>query len=351
MTPLPLPGSTEIHYFCRHCQAQEDTMPATISAWTIRRYGGPEVLAPVSRPMPRPGSTDVLIRIRASAVTRADGMMRAGRPRFARPFLGFTRPRAGLSGTGLSGEVVETGGGVTRFKVGDEVFGEAGMQFGANASHISLDESGVLMAKPASLSHEEAAVLCDGPLTSWHFLQRVAAAKAGDRVLILGGSGSLGTAAVQIGAAMGAEVTATSSAGNASMVAGLGAQRVIDYRSADPMPPGAGYDVIFDTLGVSSFGQARQALAENGRYVCPVLTLGLLRDMLLSRLTGTRTARFAATGLERPPLLRAHLSEILALMQQDRFAPVMDRTYPLADLVEAQRYVETGRKRGNVVVV
>ena len=169
-------------------------MTATLSAWSVRRYGGPDVLAPVSRTMPEPGPGEILIRIRASAVTRADGMMRQGRPRFARPFLGLRRPRAGLSGTGLSGEVVATGTGATRFRTGDTVFGEAGMRFGANATHICLDEAGVLMPKPAALSHEEAAVLCDGPLTSWHFLHDVAAARPGERVLILGGAGSLGSA-------------------------------------------------------------------------------------------------------------------------------------------------------------
>ena len=154
-------------------------MTATLTAWSIDHYGAPEVLNPVTRPMPTPGPTEILIRIRASAVTRADGMMRAGQPRFARLFLGLRRPRRNLSGTGLSGEVIAVGDKVSRFAVGDAVFGEAGLKFGANASHICLDESGVLMKKPDALSHEDAAVMCDGPLTSLSFPARGRAAAAG----------------------------------------------------------------------------------------------------------------------------------------------------------------------------
>ncbi|SIS79450.1 NADPH:quinone reductase [Roseivivax lentus] len=326
-------------------------MTATLSAWRIPHYGAPDILTPVTLPMPEPGQTEVLIRIRASAVTRADGLMRRGEPLFARPFLGLRRPRAGLSGTGLSGEVIAVGDKVSRFAPGDMVFGEAGMHFGANATHICLDETGVLMPKPENLSHEDAAVLCDGVLTSWHYLHNLGQVKSGDRVLILGGAGSLGSAAVQIAAAMGAEVTATSSARNEALVAALGASRVIDYTREAAMQPGAAYDVIFDTVGVASFSVAKPALAEAGRYLCPVLKLGRLPAILLSSVMGRKRALFAATGLEKPERLRAMLSEILDLIAQDRLAPVMDRIYPLADLVEAHAYVEGGHKRGNVVVV
>jgi NADPH:quinone reductase-like Zn-dependent oxidoreductase len=326
-------------------------MTATRTAWHIPRYGRPEILTPVTLPMPQPGPKEVLIRIHASAVTRADGMMRKGEPLFARPFLGLRRPRNGLSGTGLSGEVIAVGHEVSRFAPGDMVFGEAGMRFGANASHICLDEDGVLMPKPDSLSHEDAAVLCDGVLTSWHFLRNLGEVQSGDRVLILGGAGSLGSAAVQIAAALGAEVTATSSARNTSFVASLGATRVIDYSSEEALQPDAGFDVIFDTLGVASFSAARPALAEAGRYLCPVLTLRRLPAIMFSSLVGRKRALFAAVGLEKPQRLQAMLSEILTQIDQDRLTPVLDRIYPLSDLIEAHAYVEAGHKRGNVVVV
>lgn len=326
-------------------------MTATRSAWHIPRYGRPDVLTSVTLPPAEPGPSEVLIRIEASAVTRADGMMRKGEPLFARPFLGLRRPRNGLSGTGLSGKVIAVGDRVSRFAPGDMVFGEAGMRFGANASHICLSEDGVLMPKPEPLSHADAAVLCDGVLTSWHYLCNLGQVRRGDRVLILGGAGSLGSAAVQIAADMGAEVTATSSARNADLVACLGATCVIDYTTEEALQHGAGYDVIFDTVGVTSFSAAKHALAEAGRYLCPVLTLRRLPAILWSSLVGRKRAMFAAVGLEKPHRLRAMLAEIMTLIGQDRLAPVMDRIYPLADLIEAHAYVETGHKRGNVVVV
>lgn len=325
-------------------------MQATLEAWNVRAYGGPDVLSPVSRVLPEPGQGQVLIRIRASAVTRADGMMRAGQPKFARLFLGFRRPRAGLSGTCFSGDVVAVGQDVTRFKPGEPVFGEAGLQFGANASHICIDADGSLVAKPEALSYDEAAVMCDGAMTSWHFLTEVAPVQPGDNVLILGGAGSLGTAAIQIAKALGADVTATASARNAGLLESLGVDRFVDYTKDDPLQIGANYDIVFDTLGVSGFGAAKPALSKGGRYTCPVLSLRLLRDMIVSGFVGAKRASFAAAGMARPETHRAHLSSLLALIEQGRFRPVMDRTYPFTDLVEAHRYVAAGHKRGNVVI-
>lgn len=326
-------------------------MTATLTAWSVRAYGSPDQLQRVNRPIPTPGPGEVLIRIRASAVSRADGMMRAGTPRFARLFLGLRRPRHDLVGTCLSGEIVATGPGVTRFAPGDAVFGLAGMSFGANASHIRMRESDVLMPKPAALSHQEAAVMCDGPLTSLNFLREVAGLRAGDKVLILGASGSLGSAAVQIAAAMGADVTGTCSARNVEMVTALGASRVIDYTRRDFTKDSAQYDVIFDTLGVSSFAAARDRLTPSGRYVCPVLGLGLLGAMLRSAVFGTRRARFSATGILPPEVLRGMLGTLVEMAESGTLAPFIDRVYPLEDLPEAHRHVETGHKRGNVVVV
>lgn len=326
-------------------------MTSTLTAWRIDRYGAPEVLHQVRRPVPTPGPTDVLIRIRASAVSRADGMMRAGTPRYTRLFLGLARPRHDLIGTCLSGEVVAVGTRVRRFTVGDAVFGEAGLAFGANASHICLDESGVLLKKPESLSHEDAAVMCDGPLTSLHFLETVAGLKPGERLLILGGSGSLGSAAVQIAKAMGAHVTATCSTRNVDLLLSLGADQVIDYTAEDPLSGSDKHDVIYDTLGIASFRKAATALGLEGRYVCPVLSLTLLGAMLRTGLVGRRKARFSAAGLQKPAVLRPLLTRLLALIENRSLVPLLDRTYPLADLIEAHRYMETGHKRGNVVTV
>lgn len=326
-------------------------METYFNAWDVTRYGAPEVLRPVSRPMPTPNPTQVLIRIHASAVSRADGMMRAGQPKFARLFLGLKRPRAGLSGTCFSGEIIALGDQVTEFAIGDTVFGEAGLLFGANATHICLDQSGSLLPKPDHLTHQEAATLFDGAMTSWHFLTGVAPVSSGMHVLILGGSGSLGTAAVQFAKALGATVTASASARNGDMLRSLGADCVLDYRTTDPLSARGRYDVVFDTLGVATFDAARSAMTPAGQYVCPVLSFNLLCDMIRTRIRSAQSAKFAAAGMASPELHRQELAEILDLMAKNQFSPVMDGTYPLADLIEAHRYVETGRKRGNVVVV
>lgn len=326
-------------------------MTQTIAAWSIRRYGAAETLAPVTRQLAAPKAGEVLIAVRASAVTRADGMMRSGTPRWTRPFLGLRRPRNDLVGTCFSGEVIATGPGAGRFAVGDQVFGEAGLSFGANASHICVAEDAVIMPKPAALTHEEAAVMCDGPLTSLNFLREIAALRPGEKVLILGASGSLGSAAVQIAAAMGADVTGTCSTRNTGLVAELGANEVIDYTATDPLRGDRRYDVIYDTLGITRFGKARRALTKHGRYVCPVLSFGLLGAMLRSAVIGRRKARFSATGMLKPEALRPMLSELFEMVDNGRLAPVMDRTYPFDSLIEAHRYMDGGHKRGNVVVV
>lgn len=323
----------------------------SLKAWSVTRYGGPEALTPVSRPMPSPSPNEVLIRVHASAVSRADGMMRAGTPRFARAFLGWKRPRHDLIGTGLLGVVIAIGSNISRFSVGDPVFGMSGLQFGANASHICMEEDAVLLKKPEFLSHEEAAVMGDGATTSYNFLTEVAELRAGEKVLILGASGSLGTAAVQFASAMGADVTGTCSARNSGMVASLGANRVIDYANENFTKSSERYGVIYDTLGVSSFRQAKRVLARNGRYVCPVLSLPLACAALRTAYFGRRKARFSATGMLKPELQRKMHQQIIELVEADKFAPVMDRTYPLDQLVEAHRYVENGHKKGNVVVV
>lgn len=326
-------------------------MTKIFNAWAIPRYGSPEVLEAVAKDLSPPKGQQLQIQIKASAVTRADCMMRAGQPRFARAFLGLSRPRNNLVGTGLSGVVTATGPGVKDFAVGDSVFGESGLQFGANASHICLNEGALLLKKPESLSHAEASTLCDGPMTSPHFLTQVAHLRPGDRLLVLGGSGSLGSAAIQIARHLGAEVTATCSARNAERVNALGAQHVIDYSRIDIADTGKTFDVIYDTLGISSYRRLKHNLVADGRYLCPVLGGRLLCAMLGTALWGGRRAQFSAAGLQPVSHLRDLLSQLLVLIRSGALTPLMDRDYPLADLIAAHRYVETGRKIGNVVVM
>lgn len=224
------------------------------------------------------------------------------------------------------------------------------MGFGANADYVSVSESGVIARVPDALTFEQAAPLTDGALTSLNFLQEIAGLKRGQRVLINGASGGLGTAAVQIAKAMGAEVTGVCSGRNAELVWPLGADRVIDYTQEDFTRSAGKYDVIYDTIGKSSFSRCKAVLAESGVYMSPVLRFGLLLQMLRTAGPKGRKARFSATGLRPLPELRALLRDLVAIIEREKLVTVVDRKYPLAETREAHRYVETGRKRGNVVV-
>lgn len=315
------------------------------------KYGSPDVLELVEVPKPALEPGKLLVRVHVSAVTTADTMMRSGTPAFARLFLGLKRPKNPLMGTGFAGVVEAVGPDVTGFRAGDRVFGETGMSFGANADYVSVSGSGVVAPVPDALSFEQAAPLTDGALTSLNFLRDGAGLKPGQRVLINGASGGLGTAAVQIAKAIGADVTGVCSGRNADLVLSLGADRVIDYSQEDFTRLEDRYDVIYDTIGKSSFSRSRGVLTEGGIYLSPVLRFRLLFQMLLTVRSKGRKARFSATGLRPEPELRALLRDLVALIDQGKLVTLIDRTYPLHEAREAHRYVETGRKRGNVLVI
>jgi NADPH:quinone reductase-like Zn-dependent oxidoreductase len=251
-----------------------------MKAIVLTRYGSPDNLEvqEVSQPIPR--AHEVLVKVAATTATTADTMMRKATPFISRFFLGFFRPRKAITGTGFAGEVVEVGKNVSRFQPGDQVFGETGTDFGANAEYVSVSEEGVMAKLPSNLSFEEAATLTDGPLTSINFLKNLGKIKSGQKVLINGASGSLGTAAVQLAKYYGAEVTGVSSTKNAELVQSLGADHVIDYHSTDFTNTGEQYDIIFDTIGKSSFSKSKRALKGDGIYLSPVLDMGLLFQML-----------------------------------------------------------------------
>ena len=246
---------------------------------------------------------------------------------------------------------MEIGKAVTRFKVGDAVFGETGVNFGANAEYVCAPEDGVLLRKPDTISYEDAATLSDGPLTSMNFLKEMAKIKKGQKVLINGASGSLGTAAVQLAKYFGAEVTGVCGPNNIELVKSLGADRVIDYSSDDFTRNGETYDIIYDTVGKLSFSRCKGSLSENGIYLSPVLGLGLLFQMIKTSLFGTKKALFSATGLRPAAELRPLLQEIKEFIETGHLTLIIDKCFPLEQTVEAHRYVDTGHKKGNVVLV
>jgi NADPH:quinone reductase-like Zn-dependent oxidoreductase len=278
-------------------------------------------------------------------------MMRKGTPYIGRLFTGLMRPKNQVPGTGFSGEIEAVGKNVKSYKAGDLVFGESVAGFGAYGEYLCLPEEGVFAIKPDNMTHQEAAPVCDGALTSLNFLKDVANIQAGQRVLIIGASGGLGTAAVQLAKHFRAKVTGVCSTANLDLVKSLGADEVIDYIKEDFARIGKTYDIIYDTVGKSSFSHCKDSLTEKGVYVSPVLGFPLLLQMLWTSMIGSKKAQFSATGIRPVRELRILLNEIKELIKAEKIRSVIDRSYPLEEIQEGHRYVDKGHKIGNVVLI
>ena len=326
-------------------------MKNTMKAIAATGYGSHEVLQLRKMDIPVPQPEEVLIKVIASSATRADTMMRTGKPWFARLMLGLRKPKHPIPGTGFAGIVESTGAQVTRFRVGDRVFGETTPGFGANAEYLTTSENGIILRMPDQMPFTDAASFCDGHLTSYVFLLEIAQVNKGQKVLINGASGALGTAAVQLAKYAGAHVTAVCSGKNAGLVRSLGADKVIDYRETDFTKTSDRYEVVFDTVGKSTFRKCRKILTKKGLYLSPVLQFPLLVQMAVTSLTRGKRAVFKATGLNPDKKQRSSLAEVLKIYQEGKLRTVIDRQFPLEKLAGAHRYIDTGRKKGNVVIV
>ncbi len=313
-------------------------------------YGSSEVFKLDQVAKPSTGSNEILVRIHASSVTRADTMMRTGKPYVGRLLLGLTKPKHPIWGTGFAGVVEAVGEKVSNFKVGDQVFGENIDSFGTYAEYVTVPVDSVVAPLPKGLSFEAAAAMCDGGITSLNFIRNVGKVQAGQKVLINGASGSLGTAAVQIAKYYGAEVTGVCSTANVAFVQSLGADKVIDYKQEDFANNKNSYDVIYDTVGVRSFSECKEALTENGAYISPVLGMPLLRNMMVTSLFGDKKAKFSATGALPQAELKDLLTELIQMVETGHFNCEIDRTFQLEEVAAAHNYIEKGRKRGNVVL-
>lgn len=313
-------------------------------------YGGPEVLViqEIERPVAK--DNEILVKIYASAVTQADVMMRTGKPLFGRIFLGLRKPKAAVPGTAFAGKVEAVGRNVTRFAIGDDVFGETTIGFHAHAQFVAVPEDGIVETIPMAMSYDEAAPVTDGALTVHNFLTRLVSIQPGQKVLINGAAGGLGTSAVQLAKHLGAEVTAVASGRNAGFLRDLGADHIIDYTTEDFTRRRSAYDVIFDTVGKVPFSKARRALTSDGVYLSPVLGLGLLFRMLWTGKFGRRKAMFSATGLLPHAELSNRLTEVKTLIEEGALKTIIDRRYGLDQIAEAHEYVQSGHKRGNVVL-
>jgi NADPH:quinone reductase-like Zn-dependent oxidoreductase len=311
------------------------------------RYGPPEVLriAEVERPVPE--DDEVLIRVHAATVSQTDAHARAASPIFWRLALGLRRPRWRSLGVDLAGEVEAVGSGVTEFKVGDAVFGGPSTYFGTHAEYVCVRERGPIALKPPGLSFEEAAAVSDGAMQALSTL-RLANARPGSRIVVYGASGSLGTAAVQLAKHFGAHVTGVSSTRHVELVRSLGADDVVDYLQEDFTGRGQTYDAIIDAVGKYSFRRGRRALRAGGTYVATDggrFLVETLAFVVATRWVGSRRVR-AAIGRRS----RADMVFMKELIEAGEFQAVVDRRYPMEQVSEAHRYVETWRKAGNVVL-
>jgi NADPH:quinone reductase-like Zn-dependent oxidoreductase len=320
-------------------------LPDTMRAWVVTGYGGPEVLSLKDVALPRLGANDVLIEVEATTVSAADHRIRAmdmppGMGVMARAAFGFSRPRQSVLGTELTGIVVAVGPRVLRFAVGDAVIAFPGAKLGGHAEYCRMRETGMIVQRPANMSLECAAALCFGGTTARDFLRRANLGRD-ERVLVIGAAGTVGSAMVQLALLAGANVSAVTSAGNADLMRGLGVSDVIDYTSRDITSGSAQWDIVADCVAALTFQRALPMLAEGGRYLS---IAGGLRD-LAARRKGTRRP-IVGPASEKP----SDMAELAELAAKGLFRPLIDSLLPFEQMPEAHVRVDTGRKRGSVVV-
>ena len=315
--------------------------------WTA--YGPPDVLQLREVEKPVPKDNQVLIRIFATTVTAGDSEIRDLKlPIYfslpIRIWVGLRKPsRKTIPGTELAGEIVSVGKDVTLLKEGDQVFGSSGLNFGANAEYICLPE-GAVAAKPSNMTYEEAAAVPFGGRDALHFLRK-GNVRSGQKILINGAGGSIGTFAVQLAKVLGAEVTAVDSGEKLEMLRSIGAEQVIDYTVEDFTENGEIYDVIFDVIGKVSLSHSRKSLRENGTYLLANPGMSqLLRGLWIRMTTSTKVVTQAANATAD------ELVFLRELIEAGKIETVIDRTYSLEQIADAHRYVETGQKQGNVVI-
>lgn len=331
-------------------QVDSDPLPAgRMSAAVYRRFGGPEVVHVEDIARPEPGPGEILLQVRATTVSAADHRTRsrdipAGLLLPSSFVLGFFRPRLPVLGMDAAGVVVAVGDGVERFTPGDEIVVMLGFRFGGHAEYAIVKATDAVAVKPAHLSFEEAAALVFGGITARAYL-RQAEVGPGTRVLVNGASGAVGSAVVQLAKASGAHVTGIASAANHALITSLGADRTIDYTTHDFATDGSTYDVVVDCVGNAPVDRIRASLAPGATVL---LVAAGLRSLLAAR---RQARRLGITVVTEPgPYLSDDLENVVALAGQGVIRPVIDRTFTLDEISAAHRFVDTGRKRGSVVV-
>ena len=320
-----------------------------MKAIVYERYGPPEVLELMEVAKPTPKHNEVLIKTHATTVTSADWRVRSlevplGFRLIVRLLFGISKPKQPILGSELAGVIESIGKDVAKFKVGDQVFAFSDAGMGCHAEYKCMPQEGAVVLKPPSLSYDEAAALSFGGTTALDFLRR-GKLHSGEKVLVNGASGGVGTAAVQLAKYFGADVTGVCSTANMELVRSLGARHVIDYTKEDFTQNGETYDVIMDTVGTAPFSRSKDSLKAGGRLL---MVLAGLPDMLRIPWVSVTSSKKVIAG---PIAVRAEDLRFLAgLAEAGEFRPVIDRRYPFEQIAQAHSYVDTGRKKGNVII-
>ena len=322
-----------------------------MKAIVFTEYGPPEVLRLEEVDKPAPSANEVLIKVYASSVSSGDYEMRRS-PLSTRIMallfgynFGLMKPQHTILGNEFAGEIEAVGQDVKEFKVGDQVFGHADEAYGANAEFMCMPEDGEIVIKPPSLSYEDAAAVPHGAHSALYFLRDQAKVQSGQKVLIYGASGSVGTYAVQLAKYFGAEVTGVCSGPNHELVKSLGADHVIDYTKEDFTEGGKTYDVIYETVGKSSFSKNIGVLEDDGVYLAGRFGLSQIPRMGWTSMRSSKEVIFGAA-----PGGKDDLNFIKELIEAGEIKPVVDKVYPLEETIEAHRYADTGHKKGGVVI-
>lgn len=321
-----------------------------MKAVLVERYGPPEVLTLGELPMPVAGPRDVIVRQVASTVSPADTAMRSGDPFIVRFFIGVRRPKIPVPGGAIAGIVHSVGSEVTRFQPGDRVFGTTDPTPGAMAEFVRVAEDGAIATMPDDMRFEEAGGIVYSFLTAMPFLRDEAKLVPGQTILINGAAGSIGTIAVQLARSMGAVVTAVCSTPNIELVRSLGAHEIIDRNVTDFTDAEARYDVVFDTVGKSSFAACRRALKPGGIYLTTTPSFAIMWDMLRGRRADGERAKLATTGLRKTPDKRRDVEELREIIARGELHSVIAQIYPMDQIIAAHRHVERGNKTGDVII-
>ncbi|MBN7813708.1 NAD(P)-dependent alcohol dehydrogenase [Algoriphagus sp. H41] len=323
-----------------------------MKAIVFKRYGEPEVLHVAEIKKPAPKNNEVLIRIFATSVTAEDPKMRGFNhpPLLKLPvglMFGFKKPKNPVLGIEFSGTIEAIGKEVKKYKIGDEVFGYTGLSFGAYAEYKCMPENGLMHYKPENLTFEESACMVNGPLSALAYMKKKGNIKQGDKVLIYGASGSVGTAAVQLAKYFGAHVTGVCSTKNIELVSSIGADIVIDYTCQDFTQTEEKYDLLFDTVGKTSMKECLKLLRPKGRYLLTEFGFSHILASIFTSLFKSKKVMVVSSNFYWK---NEDLELFIEIAEKGFFKPVIDKTFPLERIIEAHKYVELGHKAGNVAI-